>query len=234
VGETADHLKLAFDELGPKFRRLVWTPGNHELWARPGEEIGRGVARYERLVELCRGCGVVTPEDPYPVETFGETRVRIVPMFLLYDYSFRPADVPLEGALDWAREAGVVCADELWLHPDPHPSRIAWCRARCDETERRLEACRDGTPTVLVNHWPLREDRARLPRIPRFSLWCGTRRTRDWHLRYEARAVVSGHLHIRSTAFCDGVRFEEVSLGYPRQWEGRVAPDACIREIPLR
>jgi hypothetical protein len=31
--------------------------------------------------------------------------------------------------------------------------------------------------------------------------------------------VVTGHLHVRRTDWIDGVRFEEVSLGYPRQWE---------------
>ena len=31
--------------------------------------------------------------------------------------------------------------------------------------------------------------------------------------------VVYGHLHIRNTQFREGVRFEEVSLGYPQQWQ---------------
>jgi hypothetical protein len=77
----------------------------------------------------------------------------------------------------------------------------------------------------------LREDLAKLPRIPRFSIWCGTRRTEDWHLRFNATVVVSGHLHIRSTSHRDGVRFEEVSLGYPRQWSDLITPDHCVREI---
>jgi hypothetical protein len=31
--------------------------------------------------------------------------------------------------------------------------------------------------------------------------------------------VVTGHLHTRRTDIVDGTRFEEVSLGYPRQWD---------------
>ena len=58
-----------------------------------------------------------------------------------------------------------------------------------------------------------------LHRIPRFTPWCGTRRTRGWHLRFNARAVVCGHLHIRGTKWIDGVPFQEVSLGYPHQWD---------------
>lgn len=232
VGETTAHLDLAFSVLKPRFAQLVWVPGNHELWTISGSpDATRGRSRYDELVEVCRSHGVLTPEDPYPVVTIAGRETRIAPLFLLYDYSFRPSHVPLELALDWAAEEGLECADELLLHPDPYADRIEWCKARCEMTERRLTAFRNDLPTVLINHFPLREDLAILPRIPRFSIWCGTRRTEDWHIRFNATVVVSGHLHIRSTSYRDGVRFEEVSLGYPRQWVGRVKPDDCVREI---
>jgi 3',5'-cyclic AMP phosphodiesterase CpdA len=230
VGETTAHLELAFNILKPRFARLVWVPGNHELWTLPNE-TARGRFKYEQLVSLCRSHGVLTPEDPYPILTIGERQVRVAPLFLLYDYSFRPPGVPRERALEWAGEAGVSCADEVLLHPDPYAGIDEWCHARCQSTELRLKACRNDLPTVLINHFPLREDLARLPRIPRFSLWCGTRRTEDWHLRFNATVVVSGHLHIRSTSRRDGVRFEEVSLGYPHQWTGSTTLNRCVREI---
>ena len=92
--------------------------------------------------------------------------------------------------------------------------------------EPRLAAAAAQGPTILINHWPLRQDLAILPRIPRFSIWCGTRLTEDWHRRYRALAVIYGHLHIRSTYYRDGVRFEEVSLGYPQNYDPRrgIAP----------
>ena len=232
VGETERHLQLAFDSLQPKYRQLVWVPGNHELWSVASEGIAlRGVERYARMVELCRARGVITPEDPYPVVAIDETPVRLVPMFLLYDYSFRPTDVPLDGALAWARQTGIVCADEHLLSPAPYASRIDWCHARLDETAERLDALSDGVPNVLINHWPLRYELARPRMIPRFSLWCGTTRTEDWHLRYKARAVVSGHLHMPTSRLVDGTRFEEVSFGYPKQWRGRREPEDALRRI---
>jgi hypothetical protein len=118
----------------------------------------------------------------------------------------------------------------MLLHPDPYKGIAEWCCARCEWTENRLQSFRNDLPTVLINHFPLREDLATLPRIPRFSLWCGTRRTEDWHLRYNAVVVVSGHLHIRSTSYRDGVRFEGVSLGYPNQWTGSMTLDRYVRE----
>jgi hypothetical protein len=126
-----------------------------------------------------------------------------------------------EQALGWAREADLECADEHLLHPDPYPSRPAFCAARCAYTEARLTAAlqQQDVPTVLINHFPLVPEHAELPLIPRFRIWCGTKKTRDWHRRFRAAAVVYGHLHIPKERRLDGVRFCEVSLGYPRQWQ---------------
>ena len=232
VGETLDHLKLAFDILNDRFRQLVWVPGNHELWTIPsrGERI-RGEAKYRQLVDLCRAHNVLTPEDPYQITTFCGVEVRIAPLFLLYDYSFRPSYVSRENAVGWAKETGVYCADEELLHADPFPGLAQWCAARCSLTEARLKECNGGPPIVLINHFPLRQDLVWLPRIPRFSIWCGTSRTEDWHIRFNAIAVVSGHLHIPSTTFRDGVRFEEVSFGYPSQRRQYTTINDRVREI---
>ena len=60
-----------------------------------------------------------------------------------------------------------------------------WCAMRCTATEARLaRELPDGSRTVLVGHYPLREEMVRIPRIPRFTPWCGTRRTAEWHIRY--------------------------------------------------
>lgn len=232
LGETTAHLAFVLDTLAPRFRQLVWVPGNHELWTLPGEVDGlRGVARYEHLVEVCRQRGVLTPEDPYATFDGAGGPCVVAPLFLLYDYSFRPDDIPVESARAWAAEAGIECADEVFLHPEPYASRDAWCRARVAWTEARLGEIDPSLPTVLVNHFPLRQDHAILPAVPRFTPWCGTRLTHDWHVRFRARAVVGGHLHLRTTRFVDGVRFEEVSLGYPRQWNHARGADGYLREI---
>jgi hypothetical protein len=74
-----------------------------------------------------------------------------------------------------------------------------------------------GLSTVLINHWPLIDEPTKVLRHPEFAQWCGTVETADWHRRYRATTVVYGHLHIPRTTWHDGVRFEEVSLGYPRE-----------------
>jgi hypothetical protein len=57
-------------------------------------------------------------------------------------------------------------------------------------------------------------------------------RTADWHRRFRAAAAVYGHLHIPLTLAIDGVRFDEVSLGYPREWKSRAEqPPYPVRRI---
>jgi 3',5'-cyclic AMP phosphodiesterase CpdA len=236
IGEKREHLELAFDTLAPRFRQLVWVPGNHELWTLPqSDEPARGQAKYEQCVSVCRRYGVVTPEDPYPVVCLDGRNVRIAPLALLYDYSFRPEEVAFANAVAWASESGIRCADEDLIHTDPYPDMASWCQARCQTTEARLqEACTDGLPTVLINHYPLRHELARLPRIPRFAVWCGTRRAEDWHRRFNAVAMVYGHLHIPMRQTIDGVAFHEVSFGYPKQWRRWAnSINDAIREIPV-
>jgi hypothetical protein len=242
IGPKAEHLEVALDILLPRFARLIWTPGNHDLWCPPtSSDRTRGPARYDELVSICRARGVLTPEDPY-VEWPAAPGTYIVPMFLLFDYSFRPPDVPFAGAIAWARESGVVAGDEQMIDPAPFESRSAWCHARCDATAARLDALPAGSRTVLINHWPLRYDLARPPRVPRFSLWSGTSRTEDWPRRYRAVACVNGHMHLRTTLWRDGVRHEEVSLGYPRDWRRdrglapylrQILPGSSVPLLPL-
>lgn len=229
--ETVDELAFVLDVATRRYARVFWIPGNHELWTTRSDEP-RGDAKYRALVDACRTRGVLTPEDPYAAWPGPGGPHIIAPLFLLYDYTFRPASVTLEGAVDWARESGIVCADELYLHPDPHPSRQAWCDARIAATLPRLEEAARQAPLVLVNHFPMLRELADVPLYPRFTLWCGTVRTHDWHRRFRARVVVTGHLHMPSTRMIDGVRFEEVSFGYPRQRARRPGGlDRHLREI---
>ncbi|MFF7333078.1 metallophosphoesterase [Streptomyces sp. NPDC008150] len=233
VAETVEDVRWALATLTDRFRRVIWTPGNHELWAHPSDPVTlRGVARYEHMVALCRALGVTTPEDPYPVWTGPGGPVAVAPLFLGYDYSFLPPGCATkEQGLAYARGTGVVCTDEYVLHPDPYPTREAWCRARVAATERRLGELPDDMPVVLANHYPLHRHPTDVLWYPEFAMWCGTTLTDDWHRRFPVAAVVYGHLHIPRTTHHEGVRFEEVSVGYPREWRKRSEPPGRPRRI---
>ena len=226
------YLRYAFEVLSAKFQKLIWVPGNHELWVetKEGREL-KGEEKYFCLIDLCREYGVLNPEDPYVTWQGEGLPCTLAPLFLLYDYSFRPPEISRNQAVDWAAETKVVCTDEYYLSPIPYESRDAWCEARLKLTEPRLAEVSPEHPLVIINHFPLREELVRLRRIPRFSLWCGTKATEDWHLRFPTYVAVSGHLHIRATDYRNGVRFEEVSLGYPQHWDVNQPLESYLREI---
>jgi hypothetical protein len=205
VGERFADIEWALGVLASRYERVVWVPGNHELWSRRADPVGaRGVERYSLLIEACRQLGIVTPQDPYPVwdgpPEIGA--VTIAPLFVGYDYSFLPegASSKREG-LAIAERSGIISSDERLLHPDPYPSREEWCRARVAESEARLAAVDRSRPLILLNHYPLVREPTRIMRYPQFAQWCGT-----------------GQVPVH-----DGVRFEEVSVGYPREWQRRAA-----------
>ncbi|WP_285686826.1 metallophosphoesterase [Actinoplanes sp. NBRC 103695] len=233
VGENFADVERTLVALRDRFGTVIWAPGNHELWTHPNDPVRlRGVERYEALVRMCRDNGVLTPEDDYPIWAGQGGPVTVAPLFLLYDYSFRvPGAADKEEALRRAYDAGVVCTDEVMLHPSPFPDRESWCRERVALTARRLDATDAAMPTVLINHWPLLREPTEVLRYPDFAQWCGTELTADWHLRYRAAVAVYGHLHIPRTTHHDGVRFEEVSLGYPREWRQRGVPPRPMRRI---
>lgn len=234
MSEDWKDIEWALSLLTERFATVVLAPGNHDLWTpRHGPQRSlRGAYRYEQLVATCRALGVITPEDPYPIWHGAGGPVRIAPLFLLYDYTFAyNIAATKEAALERAWAAGVVCSDEVMLHPDPYPSRAAWCEARVTETERRLTESDLSIPTVLVNHFPLTDEPTRWLRRPEFAQWCGTSLTAKWHTRFNASVVVYGHLHMPHTACRDGVRFEEVSLGYPREWQRRDGSRPLLRRI---
>ncbi|MDT5390301.1 MAG: hypothetical protein QOE04_3942 [Mycobacterium sp.] len=232
VAERTDEIRWSLDLLRKRFAKVIWVPGNHELWTTtkdPMQIFGR--ARYDYLVNMCDELGIITPEHPFPVWTEEGGPATIVPMFLLYDYTFLPEGTATKAeGLAVARERNVVGTDEFLLSAEPYATRDAWCRDRVKHTREKLEDLDWLTPSILVNHFPLVREPCDAMFYPEFSLWCGTTATKDWHTRYNAICSVYGHLHIPRTTWYDGVRFEEVSVGYPREWRRR-KPYRWLRQI---
>lgn len=236
AGDVAERLADIADvlaTLAERFDTLIWVPGNHELWGgRDGLDTLPAPARYDIMVAICRRLGIYTPEDEFPIWRGDGGPVVIVPMFLLYDYSWRPDPAQsVPEALASARARRVVATDEYLIDPYPHRSISAWCAQRLAATTARLARLDAELPTVLVNHWPLLRQPTEALHFPDFAMWCGTEHTAQWPARYRAQTCVYGHLHIPRSHAVDGVRHEEVSLGYPREWARRGRPRPLTRQI---
>jgi 3',5'-cyclic AMP phosphodiesterase CpdA len=234
VGETTEHLIFALSILTQKFKQIVWTPGNHDLWTLPFTSTAKkGEYKYSELLSVCSDYKVLTPEDTFAEITIQNLKYIIAPILTLYDYSFRPENIRLENAVSWAKESGVMCADEELLFSDPYDSIVDWCQKRCKLTEARLKELPSDIPIILVNHFPVLEEHTKLQHFPRFTLWCGTKNTEDWINKFNIKIVVFGHMHKRETIYKKGVKFEEVSFGYPCDWNVNRGIEYYLRRIDL-
>lgn len=215
IAEDLDSIERTLGLLQSRFAQVIYTPGNHELYSRTRDTV-HGRAKYEAVIAAAQRLGVLTPEDPYP--TFaGRT---IVPLFTLYDHSWRDSLMTPTAALAAARDKGIVLMDDLAIAP--YEDIAMWCRDRLRYSVRRLSAVRG--PTILVNHWPLVREAMQNVRHQEIGLWSGTRHTQQWPQRYRADAVVYGHLHIPVEFSLGNVTHTEVSLGYPRERKVSLPP----------
>ena len=224
VGDRIEHLRWTMSILAERFARVIWVPGNHELWTPRDEEtdaVGAGALR--------------APRRGLPLARGAHPRGRVAGVG---GRGRSGADLPAVPALRLlvAGAPGHGRARRV-ARRSTSPARPAWSAptsSSCPAT--RTRARRPGAPSGWRSPgrgWrparrdadgadqPLAPDRASAagPAPPGVLALVRLGGDRPWHLEYDAAAVVYGHLHLPRTTWEDGVRFEEVSVGYPREWQ---------------
>ena len=56
ISEKPELHEFLFRELNKRFGKIIWVPGNHDLWTEDprNQKVERGVTKYNLLVELAR------------------------------------------------------------------------------------------------------------------------------------------------------------------------------------
>src|SRR5438067_9206888 len=69
AGDLCEDPALFAEALGwlaGRFAKVIWVPGNHELWlSKERGHPGGSPQKYRALVETARRLGVATPEDEF-------------------------------------------------------------------------------------------------------------------------------------------------------------------------
>jgi calcineurin-like phosphoesterase family protein len=208
AGDISDRLEIIRDTLQllrSKFRYLLYTPGNHELWVR-GVEYD-SIDKLQRVLQLCANLNVLT--SPVRFDDFW-----VVPLFSWYDGVFDPARP------GWADFHFCKWPDDTSSLPDYFLSL----------NEPHLKTY--DAPVITFSHFLPREDLLPPKEYLRID-WLGSVSVcaaLDSQIRQLGSILhVCGHTHTRVDREIDGVRYVQNAVRYPKERNAESAPIKLIR-----
>ncbi|MGH1338507.1 MAG: metallophosphoesterase [Aureispira sp.] len=80
ITHNTTQLLRFFEMLLPKFKKVFFVPGNHDLWLEEGEQ-GDSLEKFNSLLEQLQAMGVQTT-------TWYSADLIVVPLYSWYDYTF--------------------------------------------------------------------------------------------------------------------------------------------------
>ncbi|KAF6263899.1 hypothetical protein COO60DRAFT_1664767 [Scenedesmus sp. NREL 46B-D3] len=143
VADTAAAVAAALRLLSARFRRVVWLPGNHEAWLRPGsrdtELYTDSFAKLLALRQMADECGV----DVGPVEV--QPGLIVLPLLSWYRAAFdasdpRPGRYRHDGFCSWP-----VPDDDVWqVMMRLNSAALALVQARIAQQQQRAVQQQQG------------------------------------------------------------------------------------------
>ncbi|CAI1041967.1 metallophosphoesterase family protein [Serratia ficaria] len=94
VSDDLSRLEQCFTFLACRFKKVLFVPGNHELWVIR-DDMPTSVKKFEQICLLTERCGV-------SMDVYHHGSVSIVPLLSWYDFSFAsPTEKLLENWMDF-------------------------------------------------------------------------------------------------------------------------------------
>lgn len=201
VSHMAAQLRLCLETLTRKFRKVLYIPGNHDLWVIRDPEPKTSLDKFAEVVRIATESGA-------SMERLACDGFSIVPLLSWYDYSFGMPSEALKSAwMDfyacrWPKgfEAADVAAHFAGLNDLSAPALKGM--------------------VITFSHFLPRIDimlDAILPEHRRLFPVLGTTRL-DVQLRaLGAKLHIYGHSHFQRRVQLDGVTYVNNALGYPHE-----------------
>ena len=215
AGDISDRLEVIRETLillRAKFRHLLFTPGNHELWIR--NEPFDSIEKLRRILGLCDELGVTTR----PVRLEG---VWVVPLFSWYDGVFHSEEYERSARQSWVDFHLCKWPEDVAPLPDYF--------LRLNEPHLKTY----DAPVVTFSHFIPRSDLLPPKEHLRFS-WlesvsiCEGLETQIRTLK--SHTHICGHTHTTFDRVIDGIRYVQNAVRYPRERTATSIPIKLILE----
>ncbi|PIT00786.1 metallophosphoesterase [Bradyrhizobium nitroreducens] len=214
ISHKLDLVRACLQSLVRKFKRVMFVPGNHDLWTIQASPPVDSLSKFQQLCHIARDSGA-------SVETERFADVTIVPLFSWYDYSF-----------------GTPSADLLQKWTDYHackwPAGMS-VKAVTDHflgMNSKVPIAPENT-IISFSHFLPRIDLMPnyIPPAHRFIYpVLGAERLDSQVRALRSKIHVYGHSHINRKTELDGLTYVNCALAYPH--EARLASRTlhCIHE----
>ena len=200
VSDVSSRLAKCLELLVRRFWRVLFVPGNHELWmVREAGSFLHSLDKFVKTQELVLNCGALTG-------LFQAGEVTVVPLLGWYDYSFgEPGDELRAVWMDYR-----ACRWPAEMTDD--------AVARYFERLNGNNKCLAGPRVITFSHFLPRIDLmpeyipARHKQLyPVLGSTRLERQLRAWH----PMTHLYGHSHVNQSRVFDGIRYVNNALGYP-------------------
>ena len=201
VSDSLARLERCLTEFSRRFAKVLYVPGNHDLWVSRDKDIADSMAKFDAVMALAENCGVQT-------RAFHAPGLSIAPLFGWYDYSFGAPTRQLH---------------TFWMDFQQCRWRPGWSAADITQAfltmnDNPIEA-RDAL-VISFSHF--------LPRIDLMPQYIPEQHKVLYPilgasgLDAQVRAIgsrlhVYGHSHVNRRIRLDGVEYVNNAYGYPRE-----------------
>lgn len=201
VSDSLDLLRECFENLASRFYKVLYVPGNHDLWVVRNQKTIDSLDKFNLIKQLAEESGVgMTP--------FHHKSLSIFPLFGWYDYSFGPPSKELR---------------TIWL--DYHACR--WPKGYDNPTVAKFFMKKNETSGFISGNLRISFSHF-LPRIDVMPFFIPPSNRNvypvlgsaslDAQVRQVGSSIhVYGHSHVKRNVTIDGVTYINSAFGYPSE-----------------
>jgi len=218
VSDSLSVLEWCLRSLSQRFARVLYVPGNHELWVLPNkdEDIGHptSIEKFHQVCRIMERCGV-------SMRPFHRERLSVVPLLAWYDYSFgEPSPELLDSWVDyractWPDQFTVKEVTDYFLALNQEAVNV--------RNEMVISFSHFVPRIDLMPDWVTKKNRIVYPVLGSYGLESQIR-------QLNSRIHVYGHSHVNSNIVVDGISYINNAFGYPNETAIAAKELVCIHE----